>query len=152
MGINAYQRRLRFWISIVLKFDKHVTRTTHSLELSQLLIEEAGDTLALKQELLRNAAGKISWTSMPEPAENIIIWLTDSGVQPDFSDSEFEKDWIDSLKGFASKKTLRFLESKIEFSPALIEFIHSQLNKRVEGALDSATIQEIMTPPDSYQQ
>ena len=140
---------VRYLISRGVNFEKYVTRFANSLEISQLLIKEAGDSAVLKQELLLKAAGTLPATSMPEAAEDIIEWLTESGVQPDFSDAKVVEQWRKCLRGIYSKKILRFLESKINFSPKLSVMINLRLNSRIDGALDSATIKEYMTPSDS---
>ena len=140
---------MRYLISRGVNFEKYVTRFANSLEISQLLIKEAGDSAVLKQELLLKAAGTLPATSMPEAAEDIIEWLTESSVQPDFSDAKVVEQWRKCLRGIYSKKILRFLESKINFSPKLSVMINLRLNSRIDGALDSATIKEYMTPSDS---
>ena len=117
-----------------------IIRSANTVEISKILVEAKGNTMEVKQNLLRSAAGRITSTSEPEHFEQIVSWLTESGVQPDFENSDEYRQWSDCITQCYSKKVLRFYAEHINFTDTLSNGIEKKLNTRFDNALTEESL------------
>ena len=125
---------LKYLVSRGVDFE-NVNPFASTLEIAKILIEEKGDTMEDKRNLLFSAASRIISTSKPEGFEQIVSWLTESGVQPDFKNSDQTSQWRRCIAQCGSKKVLRFYAQHINFPDTLSNEINKKLNRRFNNAL-----------------
>jgi len=118
----------------------NIVFSASTVEISKVLVEAKGNTMEVKKNLLLSAASRITSTSKPEHFEQIISWLTASGVQPDFENSDEYKKWNLCIGQCGSKKVLRFYAQHINFPDTLNNLIEKMLSRRFDNALSEESL------------